>query len=170
MTGLNDTCALRARNQGSATAGISDGSFRSKTMEPDLWPLSSAKKYAGFWFQISKDFFDRRSQGSGFSSSVSSLGRYRNSQQHSHNLHLLMKKTGPTNINTGARSDFGFSARKSVGHCSSPQLESYRVYWHLARRLKSWTKDSRHPLQRGALVNYSLVQLAGCDGIGVVAG
>src|SRR5215467_8682125 len=56
MTGLNDTCALKARNQGSATAGISDGSFRSKTMEPDLWPLSSAKKYAASGFKSPRIF------------------------------------------------------------------------------------------------------------------
>jgi hypothetical protein len=35
---------LNARNQGSATAGICDGSFMSNTMEHDRWPLSSAKK------------------------------------------------------------------------------------------------------------------------------
>ena len=56
MTGLNDTCALKARNHGSATAGISEGSFRSKTMEPDLWPLSSAKKYAASGFKSPRIF------------------------------------------------------------------------------------------------------------------
>ena len=44
ITGLNDTFALKARNQGSAIAGISDASFMSNTMEPERWPLSSAKK------------------------------------------------------------------------------------------------------------------------------
>src|SRR5512134_2098109 len=42
MIGRNESFALNARNQGSATAGISDVSFRSNTMEPDRWPLSSA--------------------------------------------------------------------------------------------------------------------------------
>jgi hypothetical protein len=44
MIGRNETFALKARNQGSATAGICDVSFMSNTMEPDRWPLSSAKK------------------------------------------------------------------------------------------------------------------------------
>ena len=44
MTGRSETFALKARNQGSATAGICDVSFMSNTMEPDRWPLSSAKK------------------------------------------------------------------------------------------------------------------------------
>src|SRR5262245_16849436 len=44
MIGRNETLALNARNHGSATAGISDVSFISNTMEPDRWPSSSAKK------------------------------------------------------------------------------------------------------------------------------
>src|SRR5258708_24665623 len=44
IIGRNETFALKARNQGSATAGISDESFISNTIEPDRWPLSSAKK------------------------------------------------------------------------------------------------------------------------------
>ena len=39
-------------------AGISDVSFRSKTIDPDLFPLSSAKKKGGFGLEISQDFFD----------------------------------------------------------------------------------------------------------------
>src|SRR5690349_325264 len=44
MTGRNQTFALKARNQGSATAGISEGSCMSKTIAPERWPSSSAKK------------------------------------------------------------------------------------------------------------------------------
>jgi hypothetical protein len=44
MIGRKETLALNARNQGSATAGICDVSFMSNTMDPDRWPLSSAKK------------------------------------------------------------------------------------------------------------------------------
>src|ERR1035438_1721588 len=46
MTGRNETFALKARNQGSAIAGICDESCMSNTIEPDLFPLSSGKKYA----------------------------------------------------------------------------------------------------------------------------
>src|SRR6266567_4637717 len=38
MIGRKETFALKARNQGSATAGICDVSFMSNTMEPDRWP------------------------------------------------------------------------------------------------------------------------------------
>ncbi len=44
IIGRNDTFALNARNQGSASAGISDESVMSKIIEADRWPLSSAKK------------------------------------------------------------------------------------------------------------------------------
>src|SRR5579859_4270073 len=44
MTGLKETFAPKARNQGSAIAGICDVSFISKTIEADRLPLSSAKK------------------------------------------------------------------------------------------------------------------------------
>src|SRR6266699_5982061 len=43
IAGWNSICALKARNHGSATAGIWEVSFRSKKMKPVLLPFSSAK-------------------------------------------------------------------------------------------------------------------------------
>jgi hypothetical protein len=43
MAGWNSISASNARNHGSATAGIGEVSFRSKTMNPVLFPLSAAK-------------------------------------------------------------------------------------------------------------------------------
>ena len=42
--GRKETFALKARNQGSAIAGICEVSFMSNTMEPDRCPSSSVKK------------------------------------------------------------------------------------------------------------------------------
>src|SRR5438874_2658216 len=43
IAGCNSICALKARNHGSATAGIWEVSFRSKKMKPVLLPFSLPK-------------------------------------------------------------------------------------------------------------------------------
>jgi hypothetical protein len=54
MTGENVTLALKARKNGSATAGICEVSFKSKTMNPPRSPLAPVVKYAASGFNASE--------------------------------------------------------------------------------------------------------------------
>jgi hypothetical protein len=80
----NSMFALKVRNQGSASAGMPEGSSRLTTKTPPRWPLCS-QKYTASGLAASRIRFDLLSSGPITNGGVERVKWQMNVHQHAHN-------------------------------------------------------------------------------------